>query len=274
MSALARLTPRRAIHLFAAANLAFLGVDIVIAHLTNHFARAAEWAPIVFSAVAAVVLVPGALGSNRPVVVAVDRLVGAAAVLVGVIGMVLHLESSFFERQTLHHLVYSAPFVAPLAYVGVGLVLLLVRSREGAGPELGPWALFLALGGFVGNLGLSLLDHAQNGFFAPTEWIPVAAAAYAIGFLAVELARPGTLPPRVTLAVLAAEALVGGAGFVLHVLANERGTAPRLDRFVYGAPALAPLLFANLAILAALGLWARRVTGLPAALPTEPLPET
>jgi hypothetical protein len=31
--------------------------------------------------------------------------------------------------------------------------------------EWGRWVLLLALGGFAGNLVLSLCDHAQNGFF-------------------------------------------------------------------------------------------------------------
>ena len=52
-----------------------------------------------------------------------------------------------------------------------------------------------------------------------------------------------------------AEAGVGVLGFVLHLRANlaKPGRTYR-DRFLYGAPVFAPLLFANLAILAAIGL--------------------
>jgi len=35
------------------------------------------------------------------------------------------------------------------------------------------WAIFLALGGFVGNFTFSVTDHAQNGFYHSSEWIPV-----------------------------------------------------------------------------------------------------
>jgi hypothetical protein len=171
--------------------------------------------------------------------------------------MLFHLESSFFAEQTLHNLVYSAPFVAPVSYVGVGLLILLLGSKDAADPAtFGPWILVLALGGFIGNFALSLLDHAQNGFFRATEWIPVSAAALAIGFLVAALARPGAIPRRVCLAVMSLEVVVGLAGFVLHVMADlARPASALLDRFVFGAPAFAPMLFSDIALLAAIGFW-------------------
>ena len=51
------------------------------------------------------------------------------------------------------------------------------------------WVTFFALGGFAGNFVLSLCDHAQNGFFAASEWIPVVAGATAVGFLSIPLIR-------------------------------------------------------------------------------------
>lgn len=264
MKLLARVTPRRAAHVFAVANIAFLGVNIALAHMANDFARRVEWAPIYFSALATLLLLPGALGVTHRMVPVLDRIAGYGAIAVGLVGMVLHLRSGFFAEQTLHDLVYSAPFVAPISYVGVGLLVLLLRSPEGGQATLGPWLLLLALGGFAGNFVLSVLDHAQNGFFRVTEWIPVAAAAYAVGFLVVALARPGAISLRVQLTVMALQALVGMVGFGLHVWANlHRPAVSTLERFVFGAPAFAPLLFANLALLAAIGFWA--TTAEPAA---------
>lgn len=256
-------TPRRAVRLFIAANIAFLGVDIAIAHLANDFARRVEWAPIVFSAVVTPLLLPGAFGSERALFRHVDRLVAIGAIFVGVAGMVFHLESGFFEKQTLHDLVYSAPFVAPVSYVGVGLLLLLIHTEDAKTPRFGPWILLLALGGFAGNFVLSLLDHAQNGFFRPTEWVPVAAAAYAVAFLVLALVRAPSIPSGVLRActiVMVVQIFVGLAGAALHVEANihHDAMASLRDRFVFGAPAFAPLLFANLALLAIIGLWACR----------------
>lgn len=266
MRLLARATPWRAAHVFALANIAFLGVDIALAHRANDFAHRIEWAPIYFSLLATVLLLPGALGVTHRIVPTLERVAGFGAIGVGLVGMVLHLQSGFFAEQTLHDLVYSAPFVAPISYVGVGLLVLLLRSREGEPATLGPWLLLLALGGFVGNFALSVLDHAQNGFFHVTEWIPVASAAYAIGFLVMALARPAAIPARVQVAVMALQLVVGAAGFVLHVWADlHRSAVSTLERFVFGAPPFAPLLFANLALLATIGLWAANRAAPPEA---------
>jgi hypothetical protein len=253
-------TPIRAARLFVASNIGFLGVDIIIAHLANDFARRIEWVPVLFSGLATPLLLPGALGSTRVLFRHIDRVIAFGAIVVGVAGMVLHLESGFFEKQTLHDLVYSAPFVAPLSYVGVGLLLLLIHSEDASTPRFGRWILLLAFGGFVGNFALSLLDHAQNGFFHPTEWIAVAGAAYAIGFLLLALVRSRSpLAPafvRVCSVVMSVEIIIGLVGAVLHVDANLHSAMTSVrDRFVYGAPAFAPLLFANLALLAMIGLW-------------------
>jgi hypothetical protein len=254
-----RLTPRYAVHLFCVANLSFLGVDIGIAHLENGYARRMEWLPIFFSALATALLLPGLLGSKHPRIVLLDRIAGWGAVGVGIAGMMLHLESAFFAERTLRDLVYSAPFVAPLSFVGVGLLVLLLRSDDASGPDFGPWVLVLALGGFSGNYALSLLDHAQNGFFHATEWVPVAAASLAIGVLAVELARPRAMPRVFFFGVMLLQVAIGVTGFGLHVAANLRETAASfVDRFVFGAPAFAPMLFADLALLALIGLWALR----------------
>jgi hypothetical protein len=266
--------PWQLAELFAAGNLAFLAVDVWIAHATNAFERAPEWIPVVFSIAAPVLLVAAALLGGRsiggdyplrapaaPIRVRFARnlgmLVGWASVAVGVGGMLLHLQSHFFEQQTIRNLVYTAPFVAPLAYAGIGLVLILDRMVDSESVEWAQWVVFLALGGFLGNFVLSLADHAQNGFFNRFEWVPVIAAAVAVAFLLLVVVRPGDrMLLRATGWVLAAQAIVGMAGFFFHVRANLAAEGPNLfSKFVFGAPAFAPLLFANLAILAAIGLW-------------------
>jgi hypothetical protein len=255
---LAAVTPVRVIEWFVLANLAFLGLDILVAHQENAFRDPAEWAPVVFSAIAPLVLLPGALHAGPPRLArTLDLGVASTAILVGVVGMAFHLSSAFFADRTLASLVYSAPFIAPLSYVGVGLLLLLVRLEGPGSRQIGPWTLFLALGGFVGNLALSLLDHAQNGFFDALEWVPVGAAAFACSFFAVALVTAERALLRVCLGVCALEGAVGVAGFALHVRQDLRGSAASLaDRFVHGAPAFAPLLFTDLAALAAVGIWA------------------
>lgn len=254
---LARLTPLVLAEWFVASNLAFLAVDILLAHASNQFERPVEWLPIAFSAVAPLLLLPGllsgaAVGWGRRLGLAV----GAVSIAVGLAGLLLHLESGFFAQQTLHKLVYAAPFVAPLSYVGLGLLLVLNRLEDPVGPAWAPWVIFLALAGTVGNFGLALLDHAQNGFFSQLEWMSVAAAALGTGFLFVALLRPEEGFLRLCLAMLVLTGIVGAIGFGLHFWADLHHPATRLvDRLIYGAPVFAPLLLTDLAGLAAIGIW-------------------
>jgi hypothetical protein len=273
--------PLAYVELFAAANIAFLAVDIGLAHAVNAFARPEEFVPVGFSLIAPVVLgMAVVLDGLRPtrsrsgpaarrVARALGLLVGWGAVAVGIAGLLLHLDSAFFEEQTLKNLVYTAPFVAPLAYTGVGLLLILDRMIDARSVEWARWVVLLALGGFVGNYVLTLADHAQNGFFRPSEWIGVVASAWAVASLCAVLVVYDNRP-LVTLALvaMAAQVMVGMLGFYLHVAADLRAPAASLwERFLYGAPLFAPLLFADLALLATLALWAlARAQG---AAPTE-----
>jgi len=253
-------SPWVVVEVFIFGNLAFLSADVYIAHSSNAFEQKAEWIPVFFSLAApALLLGVAALSNASPRAArALAMFVGWTSLGVGIAGMLFHLQSHFFDEQTIHNLVYTAPFVAPLAYAGLGLLLILDRMVDSDSIEWAQWIVFLALGGFVGNFILSLADHAQNGFFNRMEWIPVASSAMAIGFLLVVVLQPAnTRLCNIAWWILALQIAVGVAGFVFHLRANmQQGSSRLWDRFVYGAPIFAPLLFANLAILAAIGIWA------------------
>lgn len=260
------------LEIFILANFAFLSLDIYVAHSINRFRHWAEWIPFAFSIVAALALLPGVArsvqsgGRQRPTWV--GSAVGSLAILVGIAGMFWHLNSHFFSGQTIQNLVYAAPFAAPLAYAGLGFLLLANRMLERRSTAWAQWVLFLALGGFVGNFALSLLDHAQNGFFVPSEWIPVAASALAIGTLAVALAKPHDRGYAVFVTlVLALEIVVGLLGFAFHLAADLGGPGGLRENFLYGAPIFSPLLFPNLALLAGIALLALTDTHLKMSPP-------
>jgi hypothetical protein len=182
-------------------------------------------------------------------------LVGYLSILVGICGLIYHLGNAFFELQTLKSLVYTAPFAAPLSYVGLGLLLVLNRRSNDQGEEWARWVVFLAMGGFMGNIALSLADHAQNGFFSWAEWIPVVSASYASAFLLFALYSGQRAFLIASLWVQLAQGLVGISGFALHLAANlAHSQFPLRDRIIYGAPLFAPLLFVDLAALATIGL--------------------
>lgn len=252
-------SPQLWIEAFVIANLAFLTFDIYLAHSVNQFRNKAEFIPLMFSAASPVVLLAALAWRGRWPLVwkALGLIVGSTAILVGLTGVILHLESHFFYERTLRSLTYSAPFAAPLAYAGLGFLLLLNRMVNQETLEWAQWVLLFALGGFVGNFVFSLTDHAENGFFYRLEWVPVVASAWAVGFLLVPLVM--TVSRRyleACAAILLAETVVGVWGFILHAAANLRGPSVHaFDNFIYGAPPMAPLLFPNLSLLGVIAIW-------------------
>jgi hypothetical protein len=252
------------LEVFVLVNLAFLGPDIYLAHSTNSFRHPAEYIPFMFSLAAPVVLLIAILAlevwSRAGLSCFLGFLVGAVAVGIGVAGLIWHLESRFFRELTLESLVYTAPFAAPLAYTGIGLLLIMNRMVDPESADWPRWVVLLALGGFVGNFIFSLADHAQNGFVHATEWIPVVSSAFAVGFLLVLFIAPVRRSfLALCAAVLLAQVAVGFLGFYYHATANLKGPSPDMvDNLIYGAPPLAPLLFPNLVLLAFIGLWVWR----------------
>jgi hypothetical protein len=264
--------------LFLIGNVSFQAVDVAVAHAVNAFAYPVEWLPVIFSPLAAGTLMmaailagqirpplpprasdPGrAVGARQRIAWALGLAVGGAGVAIGLAGLIYHLESSFFQQQTLRNLVYAAPFAAPLSYAGLGLLAILNRTVPAHSTEWARWVVFLALGGFLGNFVLSLADHAQNGFFDGREWIAVAAAAFAVGGLLAAVIDYRNRPFLwLCQGLMLIEIAVGLLGWLYHVGAILRSPMSGVwDKVLYSAPLFAPLLFADLAVLGILGLWA------------------
>lgn len=244
---------------FVTGNLAFLALDIWFAHSMNHFAHDAEWIPFGFSIVAPFLLLPGLISMNpcRGLAKWLGWLAGTASILIGLAGLIWHLHGTFFVEQTLHNLVYTAPFAAPLAYTGLGFLIILNRTESAETPEYGQWVMLLAAGGFTGNFALTLADHAQNGFFYASEWLAVVAAGIGLSFLFVAIgAHKNRSYLRSCGLIMAAEVLVGLVGTGLHLRAIFAGPSEVfLDNAIHTAPLFAPMLFVDLALLAGIGVW-------------------
>lgn len=257
------------IEVYCLANLSFLSLDIIIAHSVNDFRRPQEYIPLIFS-----LLTPFLLGSAIVAWLRYRNLfwwrslgyvVGWTAVIVGIAGVIFHLDSRFFYERTLKSLVYAAPFVAPLAYAGLGLLLILNRmvdTRSDSGPsaarieEWARWVLLLALGGLFGNFVLSLADHSDNAFFNPVEWVAVVTAAFTFTtVLVVFWMQVDRAYLKLCAGVLAVNGTVGVIGFGLHNLANLEGPSSFLRNIRYNTPPVAPLLFPVLSVLALIALW-------------------
>ena len=265
-------TPSTIVELFIFLNVSFLAADVYVAHSMNGFAHWAEWIPFGYSLTAPVLLLmamalsgslrppvrlPGELLSPRERAAReLGMIVGWAAIVVGVMGLVWHLNSQFFADATLKNLVYTAPFVAPLAYTGLGLLIVLNRMVPCESDEWGRWVVLLAWGGWIGNFVLSLADHAQNAFFNWVEWVPVVASALAIGVLVMAVAEYRNRPfLRLAMGLMILEIAVALVGWGFHLRAIVQSPMSNWwERIVFSAPVFAPLLFANLAILALIGL--------------------
>lgn len=258
MSKLLRPTPLL-IDFFIVINLSFLVFDIYVAHSTNNFSHNAEWIPFYFSLIAPILLSVDMWlnwNVNKPGSYFLSLLVGGLAIIIGITGLIWHLHSTFFEYQTLRSLVYTAPFIAPLAYTGIGSLLVMNRMVDCETIEWGQWLIFFGFGGFIGNFILSLSDHAQNGFFIFYEWIPVISSAFAVSFLGVVLLRKSTTRfIDVSIWIMIIQIIIGLIGLFFHsqtILNNSMSSF--FESIIYNAPIFAPLLFVNLAVLAILGL--------------------
>jgi hypothetical protein len=97
-----------------------------------------------------------------------------------------------------------------------------------------------------------VLDHARSNFENPWVWIPTVVGVFAsvvtliVGFID----RPGRTDLVIYSLTMLLMILVGVAGFGLHIAQNL--TTQNLivqERFLRGAPLLAPMLFANMGMI-------------------------
>ncbi len=102
-----------------------------------------------------------------------------------------------------------------------------------------------------------VLDHARTNFSNPWLWVPTAVGVLGIvvAFLIALVDRPIGADVWIYIGIMLLIILVGSVGMLLHILTNL-GTSNTVigERFLRGAPILAPLLFADIATLGLLVL--------------------
>ena len=109
-----RFKKKKALDVFIILNYLFLSLDIAYAHSVNAFSHWGEWIPLYFCIIATIVL-----GLNFTYIknykLFLSPLIGLCSIIIGIWGVIFHLESQFFQESSLKSLVYTAPFVAPLS---------------------------------------------------------------------------------------------------------------------------------------------------------------
>ena len=114
-------------------------------------------------------------------------------------------------------------------------------------------AYFFMIGmGSLATVISSVLDHARTHFANPWLWLPTAVGVFAtvIAVVIATYEKPRRSDLLVYTAAMVLLIAVGVVGAVLHIGNNltSEGTIVG-ERFIRGAPFLAPLLFANMGML-------------------------
>lgn len=267
--------------LMAATNEFFLAVDIYLAHSISGTITSREWIPIIFGPLAALALILAGLLAlrRRETAAVIASVVFLASIAVGLLGAYFHFVRGILpsappgERVSVDLLIWGPPILGPLTFSLVGLwglsaawvedpaesgVLRLIAGRRIHLPYSKTRAYVLMVGlGILATLVSSVLDHARTPFTNPWLWAPTLAGAFAT-VVAVGLGAADK-PTRTDLATYVGAMIlliaVGIVGALLHIRVDLTAQSIFVpERFIRGAPFLAPLLFADMGTLGLIAL--------------------
>jgi hypothetical protein len=262
--------------LVLAFNELMLGVETYIAHLISGTIVPYEWIPIIFGPVSCVLLLlAGFLAlRRRALATVIATLVFIVSIAVGLLGAYFHLVRAILPNAPLGDmvsvalLVWAPPILGPLTFALVGLmgisaawiedppdsgILTLLAGKKIHLPYSKTRALFFMISlGSLATVISSVLDHARTDFTNPWLWLPTSVGIFSVVVaVAVGAVRqPGRGDLIVYVFAMILMILVGVVGIVLHINQNliAEGTIVG-ERFLRGAPFLAPLLFSDMGML-------------------------
>jgi hypothetical protein len=267
--------------LMAAINEIFLGIDIYLAHSISGTITRNEWIPIIFGPVAGVLLLLAGLIAlrQRPLATIIANLTLLASIGVGLLGAYFHFVRAILpsgpagQQVTVNLLVWAPPILGPLTFCLVGVlgisaawiedppgsgVLVLLAGQRIHLPLSKTRAYFFWISlGILATVISSVLDHARTNFENPWLWVPTAAGIFGtvVAMTLGAIDRPTRADLTTYTATMLLLIVVGVVGALLHVgfdLSALRVVVP--ERFIRGAPVLAPLLFSNMGALGLIAL--------------------
>ncbi|HZD57941.1 MAG TPA: hypothetical protein VE136_14515 [Anaerolineales bacterium] len=267
--------------LMAATNEIFLGIDIYLAHSMSGTIVPNEWIPIIFGPIAGMVLLLAGLLAlrQRPLATVLATVVFVSSIAVGLLGAYFHILRAILpnappgERVSVNLLVWAPPILGPLTFSLVGLLGISAAWEEDP-PDSGrldllrglklrlPYSktrayIFMIGMGSLATVISSVLDHARTNFENPWLWLPTGVGVFgtvvAVSLGVVKEPRRGDVITYLGAMVLMI--LVGLLGSWLHINQNltSQGTIVG-ERFLRGAPFLAPMLFSDMGALGILAL--------------------
>lgn len=267
--------------LMVAINEIFLGADIYLAHSISGTIVPNEWIPIIFGPTAGILLlVLGLLAlRKRTLANVMASLIFVASIIVGLLGAYFHIRRGILptgplgERVSIDLLVWAPPILGPLTFCLVGLlglsaawvelppksgILTLVRGMRLRLPFSKTRAFFFLVGlGTLASLISMIFDHARTGFENPWLWVSATVAIFGtIVPIVLGMQEKHTRADLATFVIaMLALILLGITGMLLHINENLIAEGKIVtERFIRGAPFLAPMLFANMGTLGLISL--------------------
>jgi hypothetical protein len=267
--------------LMVAVNEIFLGVDIYLAHSISGTIVPKERIPIIFGPTAGVLLfILGLLAlRKRTLANVLASAIFIFSMVVGLLGAYFHVRRGILptgpsgEWVSIRMLVWAPPILGPLTFCLTGLLGLSAAWVESP-PESGiltlaggvrlhlPFsktrAFFFLVGlGTLASLISMVFDHARTGFQNPWLWVSASVAIF--GTVVPVILGMQEKPTRADLATftiaMLALILLGITGMLLHINENLIADGKIVtERFIRGAPFLAPMLFADMGTLGLISL--------------------
>ena len=265
--------------LFVAVNEFFLGLEHYFAHLVTGSLVPHELIPIIFGPVACVLVIIFGIISLRYKTIAsiLVTIILAVGIFVGILGWYYHLIRTIIPSgpveihkfpQFIYLFVWAPPILGPLTSSLVGLLgIIAVWSEDpvdSGGFRLSAKYVFpfpisktrifflLTALGILATLMSSVFDHARTDFENPWLWVPVVIGTFGVavtvylGFIERPI-RADLVTFFIAMILLIA---VGVTGSILHILMDLTSRNEIVaERFIKGAPFLAPLLFTDMGML-------------------------
>ena len=262
--------------LMVAFNEFMLAVEIYLAHSISGTIVPYEWIPIIFGVIAGVIL--GFAGfvalRNRLLAMWISIPTFLTSIAVGLLGAYFHISRAVLagapvgQQTSISLTIWAPPVLAPLTFALVGVlglsaiwveqpvdsgILIFFGGRRIQLPYSKTRGYFFWVSmAMLATLISSVLDHARTDFSNPWLWVPTAAGILGVivslGIGVVNQHSKGDIWVYFVSMVLIIIVAVTGA--VLHALTNlSVNDSIVVERFIRGAPILAPLLFADIASL-------------------------
>lgn len=265
--------------ILVAFNEIMVGLESYLAHLISGGVKPMESIPVIFGPMAGIILLFAIylrIGRNAITLSTLIIIgVAAASIGVGILGSAFHWQRDLApanlpgSRLRWNWLIYGPPALAPLAFAGIG-IMTIISALQDTFPETGKLELpgvlkfqtplkktnqlfwLVALGLLAATLS-SFMDHGRTDFENIFVWTPVVCGIFGtiVTLLMALYEKRTDVDYFVFFWTMLLMIIVGVLGFGLHVDTNlAEGTGEIVkDRFIRGAPPLAPLLFANMGIL-------------------------